>query len=67
LGSANEFLIDCCKDLYYGDYFETRYDFEEGVNIIVADNGAGKSKFFNAFLTKFNICWTKKLVWNMAF
>jgi DNA sulfur modification protein DndD len=38
---------------YYGDYFETRYDFEEGVNIIVADNGAGKSKFFNAFLWLF--------------
>jgi DNA sulfur modification protein DndD len=38
---------------YYGDYDTTRYDFEEGVNIIVADNGAGKSKFFNAFLWLF--------------
>ena len=38
---------------YYGDYEDTRYDFEEGVNIIVADNGAGKSKFFNAFLWLF--------------
>lgn len=37
---------------YYGD-FEIQYDFEEGVNIIVADNGAGKSKFFNAFLWLF--------------
>ena len=38
---------------YYGDFEETRYDFEEGVNIVVADNGAGKSKFFNAFLWLF--------------
>ena len=38
---------------YYGDYSDTQYDFEEGVNIIVADNGAGKSKFFNAFLWLF--------------
>jgi DNA sulfur modification protein DndD len=38
---------------YYGDYSQTRYDFEEGVNIVVADNGAGKSKFFNAFLWLF--------------
>jgi DNA sulfur modification protein DndD len=37
---------------YYGD-FEVQYDFEEGVNIVVADNGAGKSKFFNAFLWLF--------------
>jgi DNA sulfur modification protein DndD len=37
---------------YYGDY-EIRYDFEDGVNIVVADNGAGKSKFFNAFLWLF--------------
>lgn len=38
---------------YYGEYDDTRYDFEEGVNIVVADNGAGKSKFFNAFLWLF--------------
>ncbi|GGF14255.1 AAA family ATPase [Flavobacterium limi] len=38
---------------YYGDYYDTRYEFEEGVNIVVADNGAGKSKFFNAFLWLF--------------
>lgn len=38
---------------YYGDFEDTRYDFEEGVNIVVADNGAGKSKFFNAFLWLF--------------
>lgn len=38
---------------YYGDFDDTRYEFDEGVNIIVADNGAGKSKFFNAFLWLF--------------
>ena len=38
---------------YYGVYEDTKYDFEEGVNIVVADNGAGKSKFFNAFLWLF--------------
>lgn len=38
---------------YYGEFEDTRYDFEEGVNIVVADNGAGKSKFFNAFLWLF--------------
>lgn len=38
---------------YYGEYEDTRYDFLEGVNIVVADNGAGKSKFFNAFLWLF--------------
>jgi DNA sulfur modification protein DndD len=39
---------------YYGGYDDTRYDFEDGVNIVVADNGAGKSKFFNAFLWLFS-------------
>lgn len=38
---------------YYGDYEDTKYEFKEGVNIVVADNGAGKSKFFNAFLWLF--------------
>lgn len=38
---------------YYGNFENTIYHFEEGVNIIVADNGAGKSKFFNAFLWLF--------------
>jgi DNA repair exonuclease SbcCD ATPase subunit len=38
---------------YYGGYENTKYDFLEGVNIVVADNGAGKSKFFNAFLWLF--------------
>ncbi|MDM1530755.1 AAA family ATPase [Myroides odoratimimus] len=38
---------------YYGDYENTRYDFEKGINIVVADNGGGKSKFFNAFLWLF--------------
>lgn len=38
---------------YYGEYDTTKYDFEKGVNVVVADNGAGKSKFFNAFLWLF--------------
>lgn len=38
---------------YYGDFDTIKYEFEEGVNIVVADNGAGKSKFFNAFLWLF--------------
>jgi DNA sulfur modification protein DndD len=39
---------------YYGEFEDNRYDLEEGVNIIVADNGGGKSKFFNAFLWLFS-------------
>lgn len=35
---------------YYGTLEDNTYEFSEGVNIIVADNGAGKSKFFNGFL-----------------
>ncbi|SHE83446.1 DNA sulfur modification protein DndD [Psychroflexus salarius] len=38
---------------YYGDFEDNTYKLEEGINIIVADNGAGKSKFFNAFLWLF--------------
>jgi DNA sulfur modification protein DndD len=39
---------------YFGEFDDNRYELEDGVNIIVADNGAGKSKFFNAFLWLFN-------------
>ena len=39
---------------YYGEFEDNTYQLEEGVNIIVADNGAGKSKFFNAFLWLFD-------------
>lgn len=39
---------------YYGEYADNTYELKDGVNIIVADNGAGKSKFFNAFLWLFN-------------
>lgn len=38
---------------YYGDFENNTYNLEEGINIIIADNGAGKSKFFNAFLWLF--------------
>lgn len=39
---------------YYGEFEDNLYELKEGVNIIVADNGGGKSKFFNAFLWLFN-------------
>ena len=35
---------------YFGNYKNNCYIFPEGLNIIVADNGAGKSKFFNGML-----------------
>lgn len=35
---------------FYGDYSDNRYNFEEGLNIINADNGMGKSKMYNGFL-----------------
>ncbi|GAO29930.1 AAA family ATPase [Geofilum rubicundum] len=35
---------------YYGPLEENTYEFSKGVNIVVADNGGGKSKFFNGFL-----------------
>lgn len=35
---------------FYGDYVNNRYRFSEGLNIINADNGMGKSKIFNGFL-----------------
>ncbi len=38
---------------YYGTYEKNEYDFTDGVNIIIADNGTGKSKFFNAFMWLF--------------
>lgn len=38
---------------YYGDFAANEYDFTSGVNIVIADNGTGKSKFFNAFLWLF--------------
>lgn len=38
---------------YFGSFEYNTYEFSEGVNIIVADNGGGKSKFFNGFLWLF--------------
>ena len=35
---------------YYGDYKLNRYEFKEGLNIVNADNGMGKSKLFNGIL-----------------
>ena len=33
---------------YYGDYI-VKYNLKEGLNIINADNGSGKSKLYNGF------------------
>jgi DNA sulfur modification protein DndD len=38
---------------YYGSLEDNTYEFSKGVNIVVADNGGGKSKFFNGFLWMF--------------
>jgi len=35
---------------YFGNYKDNTFEFREGLNIIIADNGAGKSKFFNGIL-----------------
>ena len=35
---------------YYGSFENNTYEFSQGVTIVVADNGGGKSKFFNGFL-----------------
>lgn len=34
---------------YFGDYDQNIYEFNSGLNVVVADNGAGKSKLFSAF------------------
>lgn len=39
---------------YYGEYEDNIYEFNSGLNVIVADNGAGKTKLFSAF------CWILK-------
>ena len=35
---------------YYGEYEANQYEFSEGLNIVNADNGMGKSKLFNGIL-----------------
>lgn len=35
---------------YYGSFEENTYNFNEGINVINADNNMGKSKFYNGFL-----------------
>jgi DNA sulfur modification protein DndD len=35
---------------YFGNYEDNTYIFPKGLNIVIADNGAGKSKFFNGIL-----------------
>lgn len=35
---------------FYNYYGEVSYEFEEGINIVIADNNGGKSKIYNAFL-----------------
>lgn len=35
---------------FYGDFSDNWYNFTEGLNIINADNGMGKSKMYNGFL-----------------
>lgn len=34
---------------YYGDFDRNVYEFNPGLNVVVADNGAGKSKLFSGF------------------
>ena len=34
---------------YSGDYKNNTYEFSEGINVVNADNGMGKSKLFNGF------------------
>ena len=34
---------------FYGDYDQNYYEFNPGLNVIIADNGNGKSKLFSAF------------------
>lgn len=39
---------------FYGPLEKNSYSFKEGLNVIVADNGFGKSKFFNGILWLLN-------------
>ena len=34
---------------YYGEHEDNKFEFTDGLNLIIGNNGAGKSKFYDAF------------------
>ena len=39
---------------YFGEFERNTYTFNKGLNIVAADNGCGKSKFYNGILWMLN-------------